>query len=100
MYIFERCQKSMVSVKSCNNSDDDRVRIIPSLLRWSVEECNFGRFSYFIIFVLHFEEIHIVFYHLQNPKILNVTPLVKSSQKNSEITLNKDYLMFPLRIRL
>ena len=71
MYILERCKKSMFNVKSCSSSDDDRVRIIPSLLRWSVEECNFGRYPYFIIVVLHLEEIHIVFYHLKNPKRVN-----------------------------
>ena len=89
----------MVKVQNCNNNDDDRMRRIPSLLRGSVEECNFERYSYYIIFVLPSRNIHIVFDHVKNPKIMNVTPLVKSNKKNPKRTLNNNYLMFPLRSR-
>ena len=87
----------MVKVQSCNNSDDDCVRRIPSLLRGNVKECNFERYSYCIIVVLPLEDIHIVFVHVKNPKRMNVTPLVKMNHKNLEETI--DYLMFPLRSR-
>ena len=61
MYRFKRCQKSMVRVQSYSSNDDDRVRRIPSLLRGSAEECNFGRYSYCIIVVLPSGDSHIVF---------------------------------------
>ena len=54
---------------------------------WYVEECNFERYYYCIIVVFILEDIHIVFDHVKNPKRMNVTPLVKSTQKNPEETL-------------
>ena len=95
---FGRCDKSMARVQIFNYSDYNRVRRIPSLLRGSVEKCNFQIYSYCIIVVIPLEYFNIVFDHVKNPQRMNAFPHVKLAQKNCEETLNKHYLMLPLRI--
>ena len=53
---------------------DDRDGIIPSLLRGSVEECNFRRYSYCTFIVIpHLEDVIVVLGHVNVLEIIDLT---------------------------